>query len=87
MRRDINKKQAMEEINEFFKQEDFTSEETKKIKRMAMKYKIRLGEYRKLFCSKCLSQLEGKTRIHSEHKTITCKVCGSLNRQRISLNK
>ncbi|MDP3881903.1 MAG: hypothetical protein Q8Q31_03435 [Nanoarchaeota archaeon] len=87
MRRDINKRQAMEEINEFFKQEEFTSENMKKIKRMAMKYKIRLGEYRRMFCKKCLSKLKGKTTIRKGYKNIKCRVCGATNRQRINLNK
>lgn len=84
MKRDINKKEAVVRINEFFEKDNFDSEEIRKIKRLAMKYKIRLGMKRKLFCKKCYSKLEGKTRLNKKHKTIECINCGFKNKFKIS---
>ena len=49
MKTPLNKKQAIEKIDSFFKNSNFSPEELKKIKRLAMKYKIKLKEKRKLF--------------------------------------
>jgi RNase P subunit RPR2 len=81
----LSKTQAKERIDSFFKREKFTAEEIKKIKRLAMKFKVRLGEHRKLFCKKCLSKLNGKTRMRGEYKTIICKSCSYKNR--FTMNK
>jgi RNase P subunit RPR2 len=83
MRRLISRKEASEKIDHFFKQIEFSREEMKKIKRLAMKYKIQLGEHRKLFCKGCLSQLKGEVRISAKHKTIECQICGFKNKQRM----
>lgn len=76
----ISKSEAQKKINEFFKKEIFFSNEVKKIKRLAMKYNIKLGTYRKLFCKKCLSQLKGKTKISKTHKIVECENCGFKNK-------
>jgi RNase P subunit RPR2 len=80
MKADISKSEAKEKIDSFFKKEEFSAEEVKKIKRLAMKFKIRLGEYRKKFCKKCLFRLKGKTRISDENKSIVCENCGFVNK-------
>ena len=80
MKSKLSKSQVEKKINEFFKKESFTSEEIRKIKRLAMKFKIKLGEYRKKFCKKCLSQLKGKTRISKTHKTVECGKCRYKNK-------
>jgi hypothetical protein len=52
----LPKKEAMEKIEEFFKSINHkTPKEIKKIKKLAMKHSIKLGEKRKLFCKKCFS--------------------------------
>ncbi len=84
MKFSLTKKEAEEKINLFFKKEFFSSEEARKIKRLAMKYKIKLGGYRKKFCKSCLSQLKGKTRISKTHKTIICEKCSYKNRFKLS---
>jgi RNase P subunit RPR2 len=84
MKTALSKTEAKEKIFDFFKKRQFSSEEAKKIKRLAMKFNIKLGDYRKSFCKKCYSQLKGKTRITKMHKIIECMSCGAINRQKIS---
>jgi len=55
MKVNLSRTQAKEKIDSFFEKENFTAEEVKKIKRLAMKFKIRLGDNKKLFCKNCLS--------------------------------
>lgn len=81
MKKKLSKTEARNKIDSLFKKEDFTSEEVRKIKRLAMSFQIRLGTYRKLFCKKCLSRLRGKIRIKGENKVVVCASCGMINRQ------
>ena len=80
MKTKITKQEAKKKIEEFFERENFTAEEVKKIKRLAMKFNIKLGNKKKKFCRKCLSKLKGKTRVTKIYKTIECEKCGQLNR-------
>lgn len=80
MKQKISKKEAKEKIDEFFKRNDFSPDDVRKIKRIAMKHNIKLGEYRKRFCKKCLSKLEGRTRITKNYKSVECEVCRHLNK-------
>lgn len=80
MKSKLSKTEAQKEINEFFSRSNFTKEEVRKIKRLAMKYKLRLGKHRKLFCKSCLNKLKGKTRITKTHKITKCQICGSYNK-------
>ena len=75
-----SKSESQIAINSLFSKSDFTKEEVRKIKNLAMKHRIRLGKYRKLFCLACLSQLKGNTRISKGYKTIICESCGAKNR-------
>ena len=84
MKTKLNKTQAKEKIDAFFKKNDFTSEKLKKIKRVAMKFNIKLGAHRRSFCKKCLKPLSGELSISKSHKTIICKFCGFRNKIRIS---
>ena len=84
MKTPLNKKQAIEKIDSFFKNSNFSPEELKKIKRLAMKYKIKLKEKRKLFCMKCLNALKGKTRINKKFKSVICKFCNYKNKFKLS---
>ena len=64
MKRTISKSEAKKQIEDFFENvEDKSSKDVKKIKRLAMKYKIPLKEKRKLFCKKCLSPYSGDEKI------------------------
>jgi len=84
MKSKLSKQQAQEKIHEFFKKEDFTAKEVKKIKRLAMKFNIKIGKLRQNFCKKCLSKLKGKTRISKTHKIIICKICRYKNKFRLT---
>ena len=69
----LSKKEALEKINNFSKQKEFGSEEIKKIKRLAMKYHIRIKEQRKKFCKKCYCNLSGgKIRLKKGFKAVLC---------------
>lgn len=84
MKTELNKTEAKQKIDKFFQSSDFTPEQLKKIKRIAMKFNIKLGNYRKLFCKKCLHPMAGKLSISKSHKTIVCKYCNFRNKIRIN---
>lgn len=83
MKTSLNKTQAKEKIESFFQKERFSKEDMKKIKRIAMKFRIPLKQYKKLFCKKCLSHLKGSIRISKTHKTIICDNCSFRNKFRM----
>ncbi len=83
MKKGLSKTEASEKISNFFKQKEFSSEEARKTKRLAMKYNLKLGRHRRLFCKKCFSFLRGKTRVTKVHRIIECGKCGAVNKQRI----
>ncbi|MBI3334478.1 hypothetical protein HYZ97_03240 [Candidatus Pacearchaeota archaeon] len=83
MKKELTKREAQIYLNEFFSQSSFTSEQVKKAKRIAMRHRIKLTQYRKSFCKKCLSPLHGKIHITKEHKTVICAHCGYENRFRL----
>ncbi len=81
MKTKLKKQEAKQEIEDFFKtMSNKTAKDVKKIKRLAMKYNIKLGDLRKKFCKKCYSPLKGKIRINKGFKTIECLECGYKNR-------
>jgi len=84
MKPKLSKPEAQAKIEEFFKKDTFTPKQLKKIKRLAMKFKIKLKSYRKKFCKSCLSQLKGKARITKTHKSIICQICGYKNKFRLA---
>jgi RNase P subunit RPR2 len=83
MKKEFSKSEVRDKINNFFSKPSFEKEEVKKIKRLAMKYKIPLTEKKKFFCKSCLSQLKGKIRVSKTHKTIVCESCNYRNKFRI----
>ncbi len=80
----ISKDEAKEKIEDFFKDlKNKSSEELRKIKKMAMHYSLKLGDKRKKFCKKCYSaNLRVKT-IKNKIKTVECRNCGSIGRWKI----
>jgi hypothetical protein len=80
MKTSLSKTEAKAIIETFFKKEFFSSSEVLKIKKLAMTHRIRLGEYRKLFCKSCLSKLKGKTLISKGYKTVECSSCNYKNK-------
>ena len=84
MKSKLNRKEAQEEIKNFFDQKDLEAKYVKKIKRLAMKDHIRLKEYKKRFCKACLSDLkQGKVRITKIYKSVECGNCGERNRWKL----
>ncbi|MEK6927614.1 MAG: hypothetical protein AABX11_04235 [Nanoarchaeota archaeon] len=83
MKKDISKSEASEQINKFFERKRFSSEEARKIKKLAMKFRIKLKEHKKGFCRKCFSQLAGKIRIRNGIKSVECASCSCVNRWKI----
>ena len=56
MSKKISKVQAKEEINQFFSNlKSKTPKDVKKLRKLAMKHNIKLGDKKKLFCKKCLT--------------------------------
>ena len=80
----MSKTEIKKIIEEYFSRDKLLTEETKKIRKIAMKNRIRLGEYRKRFCKKCFSDLRNaKVRLTKTHKIVTCENCNSIFRFRI----
>jgi RNase P subunit RPR2 len=82
MKTSLTKANAKEEVESFFKKTDYSSEDVRKIKRIAMKEGIKLQEKRQQFCKKCLSKLKGKIRVSKTHKTTQCDKCKKINKFR-----
>ena len=80
----LSRTEAKKKIDSFFTEKNFSAEEAKKIKRLAMKYNIKLGTYKRQFCKKCFLKLKGKIRITKTSKIIVCDNCGFVNRVRLS---
>lgn len=79
------REQVRRKIDLFFEQKNFDKEDLRKIKRTAMHNKMRLGKHRARFCKKCSSSLvDGKIKVNKTHKMTKCKICGYLNKIRIS---
>ena len=83
MKTKLSKTDAKEKISKFFQKKNFSPDELKKIKRLAMKFNIKLTHYRKLFCKSCLNPLAGKIKVTKTHKTVECKYCKTKNKVRI----
>lgn len=48
-----SKTEAQKQVDAFFQKTRFTSEELRKIWNLAKSHRIRLGSYRKRFCTAC----------------------------------
>jgi RNase P subunit RPR2 len=83
VKKKLSRKEAREEIDELFCRQEFSSEDVKKVKRLAMKYKIKLKFERKKFCKRCLSKLRGKIRVSRVYKSVECEKCGFINKFRM----
>jgi len=84
-KKEFSKTEAKEKINNFFinlKQK--SPLEVKKVKKIAMRKKISLKEYKKLFCKKCLTPYHlPKIRIKNKMKVVECENCGKRTRWRV----
>jgi RNase P subunit RPR2 len=84
VKKHISKSQAKDLIDKFFSRNNFAAEQLKKMRKLAMRHKIKLSKQRKFFCKSCLSKLSGKIRITGTHKTVICKSCGFKNKFKLS---
>ncbi|MDP4039110.1 MAG: hypothetical protein Q8P57_00820 [Candidatus Pacearchaeota archaeon] len=81
MKYKLTRKEADEKIDKFFRQDKLDVKEVKKIKKLAMKYHIRLKEHKRRFCKKCFSDLKGgRVRIKRGCKILICRVCDYENK-------
>ena len=83
MNKKLSRREVQEKIDLFFRQKNLDTKLIKKIRRLAMKYHVRLGEYRRRFCKSCYSDLQnGKVRVSKKYKIVECE-CGEKNRWRL----
>ncbi|MBI3623152.1 hypothetical protein HY212_03685 [Candidatus Pacearchaeota archaeon] len=82
MKKSLSKTEVDKIVEEFFKEiKSKNPKDVKKIKRLSMSYKIKLGEKRKDFCKKCLMPyVNSKIRINGKNKIIICDSCGNISR-------
>ncbi len=83
--RKLTKSEAEKEIEEFFKNlQEKTPEEIKKVRILAAKHNIKLGQLKKRFCKKCYSFFKNsEIRIRAGKKIVKCKNCGYVGRWKI----
>lgn len=80
----LSKTEAKKEIEDFFEDiKNKSPKEIKKIKKLAMKQSVKLGNLRKKFCRKCYSPDLKIKSMKKRIKTIECKKCNSLMRWKI----
>jgi len=78
----LTKSEAEEEIKKAFSKK-LSPKEIKKIKRLAMKYNIKLGQLRKRFCKKCYSTELRVKNVKKGMKIVECKNCGQIMRWKL----
>ena len=78
----LTKSDAEKEIKQAFNKK-LSPIEIKKIKRLAMKYNIKLGELRKKFCKKCYSTELRVRSVKNKVKTVECKKCKQIMRWKL----
>ena len=85
MKKATSKADAKKQIEEFFENiKDKSPKDVKKIKKLAMSYKIPLKEKRKLFCKKCFTlYITPKIRVKNGLIKINCKECNYTSRWKI----
>ncbi len=84
MKEKLSKTEAKKEIEEFFSNiKNKTPKQIKKIKKLAMKHNLKLGDLRKKFCKKCYSPNLKVKSIKKGYKTIECVSCKNIMRWKI----
>lgn len=80
----LSKTETVEEIEEFFRDvKNKSGKEIKKIKILAMKYNIKLGENRKKFCKKCYSPKLKIIGVKNKIKKIKCEDCNYISKYKL----
>ena len=82
MKQKFSKTKNQQKIKDFFSHiKHKTSEEVKKIKKLAMKHGVKLGDKRKLFCKSCLNPyIKPSISFKNDFITIECEKCNYKNR-------
>ena len=85
MKSKLSKTETKEEIEKFFSNiEKKTVKEVKKIKNLAMKYNIKLGEKKRLFCRKCLHPfIQPSIHVKAGFIRINCNKCENKSKFKI----
>lgn len=81
----LSRLEVAEKIKEIFESKP-TSEQIKKVKKLAMSKNIKLKDSRKKFCKKCNSFFNpnnSEIRIKKGFKIIRCKNCGFIDRYKL----
>ncbi len=82
MKTKLSKQEIQEKIKEIFSNNP-SPKEIKKAKTLASSKNIKLTQYKKKFCKKCLTYFNStnhETRIKKPLKIIKCKSCGNISR-------
>ena len=81
----LSKSEAQKQIEEFFNDiQNKNPKEVKKIKKIAMRHNIKLGEKRKLFCKKCFFPYKDVSiRIKKDVLSMNCGNCGYTARWKV----
>ena len=81
----FSKTEAKKEVEEFFKDvQSKTPKEIKKMKKLAMRYNIQLGNLKKKFCKKCFSPKLKVIGIKNRVKRVRCENCDYVGRWKIN---
>jgi RNase P subunit RPR2 len=81
MKKKLSKSEAKTRVEFFFNNlKEKNYKDVKKIKKLAMSYKIPLKEKRKLFCKKCYHPYQmPSVRINNDKMSITCDKCAHIS--------
>ena len=85
MTKKLTKQEINEKIATIFSNNP-TPFEIKKIKKLAQSRNVKITEYKKLFCNKCLTfftTTNNSVRIKKPYKIITCLTCKYKNRRKL----
>ncbi|MBU1136589.1 MAG: hypothetical protein ABIG37_01530 [Nanoarchaeota archaeon] len=84
MKNKLTKKEVEKKIEDFFINiKNKKPEQIKKIKRLAMHYKIKLKDKKKMFCKKCYSNKLKTESIKKCMKKVRCCGCGKIIRWKV----
>ena len=85
MKSKLSRKESEEKIKNAFSK-NLSPKEIKKLKRLAMNKKIRLGNLKQRFCKKCyllFNSNNSEIRIKKGFKAIKCKECSHISRYKL----
>lgn len=86
MQKTLSKIEVAKEIQEFFSDiKNKNPEQVRKIKLLAMKRNLKLGENKKLFCKYCFNVYSNpEIRINKKTKSVKCERCKKISRWKLN---